>query len=381
MSSNYNVARDGIKLLMTAGPVEVSPRVLAALSEPSIYHYYSGFIDFFEETTKKLERVFRANPKNQDTLILQGEGVLGLEAAIACTVNPGDKVLVFENGPFGKWFGDYVKNAGAEPLYFHEEPNRCFDTNAALDFIEQNKDATALTLVHCETPAGLLNPPEEICKKAKKLGMLTIVDCVASLGGTEFEPDKWGVDIAVSASQKCLSSTAGLTPMTVSKFAWDVMEHKKKNPIRISYLSLLDWKESWVDSKKFPFTPFTNEVFALSAALDEILEEGLDNAFQRHRKMSKLVRDRGKEMGFKLWPEKEEYCSPTVTTFSLPEHADDAKIIRAVAERHGILIGGGYRELKGRLLRVGHMGYQAHYPFVSATMDAIEDVLKSLKAN
>ena len=370
----WNKARDEIKLLMTAGPVEVSPRVLSAMAQPAIYHYYKGFVDLFDEITKKLAQVFRAG--DLDTLILQGEGVLGLEAAVVCSVNPEEKVLVFENGPFGKWFGDYVKNVGAEPVYFHEDTKRCFDTSKALEFLEKNKDAVAMTLVHCETPAGLLNPPKEICKKAKSLGMLTIVDCVASLGGVEFLPNEWGIDIAVSASQKCLSSTAGLTPMIVSTFAWEKIE-KKKNPIRVSYLSLLDWKESWLQSKKFPFTPFTGEVYGLAAALDEILEEGLENVLERHKVVSSYVRKRTLELGLRLWPEEERFCSPTVTAISLPEHVDDAKIISDIAKNYGILIGGGYRELKGKVLRIGHMGYSAHMPFVSATMDALESVLKS----
>jgi pyridoxamine--pyruvate transaminase len=373
--NTWNKARDEIKLLMTAGPVEVSPRVLSAIGQPAIYHYYKGFIDFFEETTKKLAQVFQANGE-LDTLILQGEGVLGLEAAVVCTVNPGEKVLVFENGPFGKWFGDFVKNIGAEPVYFHEENNKCFDTSSALEFLEKHHDASAMTLVHCETPAGLLNPPREICKKAKKLGILTIVDCVASLGGAEFTPNEWGIDIAVSATQKCLSSTAGLAPMTVSKYAWEKME-KKKNPIRVSYLSLLDWKDTWLQSKRFPFTPSTNEVYALSAALDEILEEGLQNVLARHQEVARFVRRRTLEMGLKLWPEEERFCSPTITAISIPEHMDDAKIIQDIAKRYGILLGGGYRELKGKVLRIGHMGYQAHLPFVSATMDALENVIKA----
>jgi aspartate aminotransferase-like enzyme len=370
----WNQARDEIKLLMTAGPVEVSPRVLSAMAQPSIYHYYKGFVELFEETTKKLAQVFRA--RDLDTLLLQGEGVLGLEAAVVCSVNRGDKVLVFENGPFGKWFGDYVKNVGAKPVYFHEDTKRCFDTSEALEFLEENKDAVAMTLVHCETPAGLLNPPGEICRKAKSLGMLTIVDCVSSFGGAEFLPNEWGIDIAISASQKCLSATAGLTPMTVSKFAWEKME-KKKDPIRVSYLSLLDWKESWLESKKFPFTPFTGEVYGLSAALDEILEEGLENVFERHKQVSSIVRKRTIEMGLELWPAEEKFCSPTITAISLPEHVDDVKIIQDIAKNYGILIGGGYRELKGKVLRIGHMGYQAHLLFVLATMDALENVLKS----
>lgn len=375
----WNPARNGIKLLMTPGPVELSPRVLSALSQPTIYHYYEGFVELFENTSKKLSQVFlQKNSKSSefDTLILQGEGVLGLEASIACTINPGDKVLVFENGPFGKWFGDYVKNARGTPVYFHEDTNRCFDTDKALDFLEENKDASAMTFVHCETPASLLNPPKEICTKAKSLGMLTIVDCVASLGGAQFKPDDWGIDIAIAASQKCLSSTPGLTPMLVSSFAWEKMEEgKKKDPVKISYLSLLDWKDTWFRSKKFPFTPFIAEVYALSAAMDEMLEEGLDNVLKRHEEAGKFVRKRTREIGLEVWPLKEAFCSPTVTAISLPEHMDEVKIIREIATKYGILIGGGYRELKGKVLRIGHMGYQAHLPFLSATMDALESVV------
>jgi pyridoxamine---pyruvate transaminase len=222
----------------------------------------------------------------------------------------------------------------------------------------------------------LLNPPQEICRKAKSLGMLTIVDCVSSLGGAEFTPNEWEIDIAVGASQKCLSSTAGLAPMIVSKFAWEKME-KKENPVRVSYLSLLDWKDAWLGSKKFPFTPFTSEVYGLSAALDEILEEGLENVFARHKEVASFLRKRTLEMGLELWPLEESFCSPTITAISLPERMDDAKIILEMVKRYGILIGGGYRELKGKVLRIGHMGYSAHLPFVSATMDALESIIKS----
>ncbi|MGI0080185.1 MAG: pyridoxal-phosphate-dependent aminotransferase family protein, partial [Nitrososphaerales archaeon] len=297
-------------------------------------------------------------------------------SAIVCSVNPGEKVLVFENGPFGKWFGDYVKNAGAIPVFFHEDSNRQFNTNKALAFLEENRDAVAITLVHCETPAGLLNPLDAICRKAKSLGMLTIVDCVASIGGADFKPIEWGVDIAIGASQKCLSSPAGLTPMAISEFAWQRIE-KKKDPVRVSYLSLLDWKETWLASKRFPFTPFTSEMNALSAALDEILEEGIENVLNRHATVSRLCRDRVQGLGLKLWPVEEDFCSPTVTAIALPESTKDVAIIETMAAKHGILIGGGYRELRGQVLRIGHMGYQAQRSFISATVDALEDTLKA----
>ncbi len=176
--------------------------------------------------------------------------------------------------------------------------------------------------------------------------MHTIVDSVASLGGAQFKPEEWGIDFGVSASQKCLSAPSALTPMTVSKFAWERIE-RKKNPIRSSYLSLLDWRDTWLKQKRFPFTPFTSEVNALSAALDEILEEGMEEVLARHMEVAKFCRDRIRKLGMRPWPLKDEFCSPTVTAITLPDNVNDAALIQDIAKRHGILIGGGYKECKG----------------------------------
>lgn len=368
----WNPAREGIDFIMTAGPVEVSPRVLAAMALPSVYHYYPKFIEVFDATTEKLSKVFRV--KKENVVLLQGEAVLGLEASIVCTINRGDKVLVFENGPFGKWFGKYVTNAGGTPVYFHEQTNRGLDVDAARAFIEQNRDATAMTIAHCETPAGLINSIEPICRKAKAQGMLTIVDCVASLAGAEFRTSEWDIDIAITASQKCLGAPAGLAPMAVSPYAWERIE-KKDGPIRNSYLSLLDWKDNWLGSRHFPYTPFTNNVYGLSAALDEILEEGLDNCIARHADAARYCREGAKQIGLDLWPTREQDCSPTVTTLHVPVGRTDTEIIDAVVKKYRILVGGGYGETKGKLLRIGTMGYEARRHFVSATLDALRDVI------
>ncbi len=368
----WSPAREGVDFMMTAGPVEVSPRVLAAMSLPSVYHYYPKFIEVFDTTTEKLSTVFGV--KKENVVLLQGEAVLGLESSIACTVNRGDKVLVFENGPFGKWFGKYVANAGATPVYFHEETNRGFDPGAAEAFVEQNRDAAAITIAHCETPAGLINPIEPICRRAKAAGMLTIVDCVASLAGAEFKTAEWGIDIAITASQKCLGAPAGLAPMAVSSYAWERIE-KKVGPIRDSYLSLLDWKENWLATRHFPYTPFTNNVYGLSAALDEILEEGLESCIARHADAAQYCREGAKGIGLELWPAREQDCSPTVTTLRVPKGRTDTEIIDAIVKKYRILIGGGYGETKGKLLRIGTMGYEARRHFVSATLDALRDVV------
>jgi aspartate aminotransferase-like enzyme len=366
--------REGIDLLMTTGPVEVSPGVLAALSQPTTYHYYPKFIELFDATTEKLAKVFRAGGKN-DILIMQGEAVLGLEASIASTINPGEKVLILENGPFGNGFGEYVANAGGTPVYFRGENRRAFDIEAVRSFLEKNRDAVAVTLVHCETPTGILNPVETICRRAKELGMLTIVDAVATLAGAEFEAALWDIDISVSASQKCVGAPPSLTLMSVGERAWERVA-KKRKPLRHSYLSLLDWKDTWLASHRFPFTPFTNDVYALNAALGEILDEGLDACLRRHADAGKRCRDGVRRLGLDLWPAREEDCSPTVTAFQIPKGRTDVEIIESIVKKHRILINGGYGELKGKILRIGTMGYAARPRFVEATLDALADALK-----
>lgn len=347
--------------------------MLAALAQPTTYHYYPNFIELFEETTEMLAKVFGAGGK-KDVLVLQGEAVLGLEASVACTTNPGDKVLVVENGPFGNGFGEYVLNAGGTPVFFRGGNRRALDVDAVASFIDANKDAVALTVVHCETPTGLLNNVEAICRKANELGMLTIVDSVASLAGTEFQATDWHVDISVSASQKCIGAPPSLALMSLSKLAWERIGAKKK-PLKNSYLSLLDWRDTWLSSRRFPFTPFTNDVYALHAALEEILEEGLANCIRRHEEAGRLCRDGVERLGLTLWPLEKRDCSPTVTAFMVPSGRTDTEIIGAVAKRHRILISGGFADLRGKVLRIGTMGYQARPRFVERTLDALADVI------
>jgi pyridoxamine--pyruvate transaminase len=366
--------REGIDLLMTTGPVEVSPRVLAALAQPTTYHYYPRFIELFDETTEMLSRVYRARSKDE-VLIMQGEAVLGLEASIACTINPGEKVLIVDNGPFGKSFAAYVENAGGVPVFFAGENDRALDVEAVGSFLDSHRDAAAVTMVHCETPTGLLNPVEPIARRAKELGMLTIVDSVATLGGVPFSASGWGVDVSVSATQKCVGAPPALALLSLSEYAWERVARKKR-PLRNSYLSLLDWKDSWLASRRFPFTPFTNEVYALNAALEEILEEGLDACIRRHADAGRQCRDGVRGLGLDLWPLRVEDCSPTVTAVRVPEGRTDAEIVEAVVKRHRILISGGFGETKGKVLRIGTMGYQAKQLFVSATLDALSDVLR-----
>lgn len=362
---------------MTPGPVEVSPRVLSALARPQVYHYYKGFVDLFDETTRKLKKIFQTN---NDVLLLQGEGVLGLEAAVLNTVNPGDKVLVLDNGPFGKWFGTYVENAGGKPVYVTSPNNEALQPEKLKEKLDVEKDIKVMTVVHCETPAGIRNPIKELCPIAKRKGILTIVDAVASLAGDDVKPDQWGIDLCCGASQKALSSSPGLTMLSVSKDGWDAIDHKK-NPIKNSYLSILDYRDTWLKEKRFPFTPMVSEVYALSEAADELLEEGVDNSFKRHQIVADACRDGAEKIGLKLWAKSRADAANTVTALQIPPHTSDAEIVNQMVQKYGILIGGGYKETKGALLRVGHMGYQATITNIMTTLAALEATLADLNRN
>jgi len=371
----WNKPRGSIRLLMTPGPVEVSPRVLQAMSRPQIYHYYENFVEFFAETVEKMKKIYQT--KN-DVLILQGEGVLGLEAAVMNTINPGEKVLVLDSGPFGKWFSFYVENAEGKPVMLSCDNNDAIDPKKLKEILDVEKDIKAMTVVHCETPSGTLNPIKELCPIAKKKGILTIVDSVASLGGVDVRPDEWGIDICCGASQKAISAPPGLTMMSMSPDAWEAVERKKK-PIRNSYISIIDYRDTWVKDKRFPFTPFVSEMYGLAEATDELLEEGLQNSFKRHAMVAEECRKGLERLGVKLWPKRREICSNTVTAFEIPTPFTDPQIVGTMAEKYGVLIGGGFRETKGRLLRIGHMGYQASLTNILTTLAAMERTMNDLR--
>jgi aspartate aminotransferase-like enzyme len=365
--------RGRIRYLMTPGPSEVSPRVLRAMSIPAAYPDTPEFVEFYRDTEEKLAKVFQT--KN-DVVIMHGECVLGLEAALACVLNAGDKVLVLDSGPFGKGFGHWVKMYGGEPVYLSVDWNDSInpvDVNMKLDEL---KDTRMMTVVHCETPAGTVNNLKDICQNAKKHGVLTVADAASSVGGIEIRPEEWGVDICVGASQKALSATP-LTIMSVSEDAWKAME-SKRNPVRYSYTSILDWRETWIKNHKFPYVPLVSDVYALHEAASEMLEEGMQNVFSRHRTVGSAFRSGIERLGLKLWPKTSSIASDTVTAVSVPQGIDDKKLLTLMLDRYGVLISRSLFELEGKAFLVGHMGYNATQTNVMVTLDALERTLLEL---
>ena len=359
---------------MTTGPVEVSPRVLKALSTRVIHHSRPEFVKLYGEMLEDLQKIWKTK---SDMVVLHGEGIIGVEASIASMIEPGQKVVIASAGVFGFWFKQLVESHQGEAVLVGENSREETKLEKVKESLDANRDAALVIAVHCETVSSIVNDVASICREAKKRGIPTAVDAISSLAGQEFKTDEWDVDLCIGTSQHCLSCPPGLTPVSVSQDAWERMS-KRKPPVRNSYLSFLDMKETWFKGKYFPYTPLVSEVYALAEACKEILEEGLDNVFRRHHISAEMARSGIEGMGLELYPLRREAAAEVLTTALLPEGISDTKLIEAVLQNHNILIGGGYRELKGRIFRIGHSGYAATPSNVIASLAAIETEIRKL---
>jgi aspartate aminotransferase-like enzyme len=350
-------------LTMTPGPTAVPEEVRQAMARPAMNPDMNPeFESYYETVLDKLARVYGTD---DEMVVLGGEGILGLETAVDSLVGPGDDVLCLANGLYGDGFADFVEMAGGNPILHDVDYREAFDPGEVAAIVESG-DFAAATMVHCETPTGLLNEFDEILATLQEAGVLTIVDAVSSLGGTPVPVEH--IDVCLGASQKCFSSPPGLTTMSVSDAAWAKVEETEQNGF---YTSLKPWQDA--DYSFLPYTHLVSNLYALEASLDLILDEGRENVFARHETAAQRCRERGKELGLEPFPGTESLCSPTVTAFEIEGRAEE--IQERLYDDHGILVATGLGEMATELLRVGHMGYSADETRVEKTMDALEAVL------
>lgn len=345
---------------LAAGPTTASARVLAAQGSPIIYHYDPTFLEQFRKLGDLVGQVYGTE---NDIVLMQGEAVLGLEAAVVATVRPGMKVINLANGPYGKGMGYWLRGHGAEVVEvetgFREVPTPEMIEAAVLS----NPDAELLAVVHVETPCGTVSPLQEIGEICRANGVVSLVDAVASLGGVEVRPDEWGLDICVSAPQKCLGGPSGMSLFAISRQGWDLIAKNPAAP-RDSFLSILDWKEKWLEGDKFPYTPSVSDVFGVIAACEQILEEGVDAAIRRHSRTAAASRLGAVAMGLELWPLDPATASSSATAVKLPAGLTDIQVRDHIRQRYGVMISGALGA--GDLVRIGHMGETARglYPII-----------------
>ncbi|MGE5561614.1 MAG: pyridoxal-phosphate-dependent aminotransferase family protein [Chloroflexota bacterium] len=337
-------------LLLTPGPTAVADEVRLALAEPAPNPDIDpGFAELYRDVAAKLGRLMGTSAP---VLILPGEGLCGLEAAVAALVEPGEAVICLDNGVFGGGFADFVARYGGRPLVLREEYDRPFSPGAVAAFADQHPEARVATLVHCETPAGLINPVAGIIPELARRGIITIVDAVSSLGGEPFAADAWGADIVLGASQKCLSAPPGLAFLSVSERAWERIA-ARKSPVPGFYLNLTVWRENWLARGEFPYTQSAALVAALNVACERLLGE--DDPVRRHAAIAAAVRAALTDGGLSLYAAPEGR-SNTVTAVRVPLGVDDARFRQQLVERHGLMIGGSFGPFAGKLWRIGHMG-------------------------
>ncbi len=362
------------QMTLAGGPVQLTDRTLRDQSRPVLYHYDPAFIEIFSHTCDLLKKIYRTE---YDVVIMQGEAILGLEAAAACLLSPGDKVLNLVSGVFGKWFELFIEKYGGETIELAVPYNEAIDPDTVRKALEENPSIKFLSVVHSETPSATVNPVEAIGAVAKEFGVLTMVDTVSGLGGELLSPEDWGMDIAVAGPQKCLGGPPGLSMLSVSPRAWEAME-SKKSPLRGSFLSILDWRDTWMAKKIFPYTPSVTNIYALESILEQALEEGMEAMAVRHATVAKAARRGVSAMGLELWAAREEIAASCVTGAVMPKGVDDKKLRGHLRDRYGVMISGGYGELAGKLFRLGHMAMAAHPTYLCAQLAMLERTLADL---
>jgi pyridoxamine--pyruvate transaminase len=364
---------------LTAGPTAATPRTLQALGQPIIFDYDPVFLEKFRQLERKVGELMRSS---DDIVLMQGEAVLGLEAAARALTRPGMKALNLVSGVYAAWFGDWLREYGAEVVEVRVPYDEAVEAADVRQALEDNPDVELVAVVQSETPSGIHNPVGEIAPAVNDAGALFLVDAVSALGCEEVLVDEWGIDVCVAGPQKCLAGPPGMSLMSISSAAWEAMERNPNAP-RGSFLSLLDWKERWVDTDrtKFLYTPSVVDVNGVDSVVDQVLDEGLEQCIARHQAAARAVRAGVQAMGLELWPRREEYAAGCVTAIRVPEGISRAATLEHIRDRYGVMLSGGYGELADKLFRIGHMGPAADSLNPVVAVAALGRGLKDLGAD
>jgi serine---pyruvate transaminase len=354
------------RYLFTPGPTPVPPQVLAAMAAPVVHHRSPDFRPVYERCLTRLRDVCRTE---SDVLLFTASGTGAFESAVVNLVSPGEPHLVVSAGAFGERWATMTAAYGADVdhlRYAWGETPDPDDVRARL----AAREAKAVWIVQSETSTGVVSDVQALAAVAREAGALAVVDAVSSLGAVPCETDAWGLDVVVSGSQKALMTPPGLGVVAVSDAAFE-----RRGSLPRFYL---DWERTRAAQRSLdaPFTPAVSLISALDVALGLLLDEGLDTAFERHVRLGRAARAGVKAMGLELFSPDEDR-SAVVTAFRSPDAAD---VVSAVRSRFGITLAGGQGDLKGKLVRIGHVGWFDVFDITTA-LAAIELVLAELGAD
>ncbi len=355
--------------LRIPGPTPLPERIVRAMNRPLIDHRGPEFAAILSEVTAGAKRVFKT--KN-DVLLLTSSGTGGLESAVANLVSPGDEVVVALCGNFGERFGALAAAYGADVVRLEFEWGQPVDADDLAKVLANHPKAKVLLLTHNETSTGLTNPLRQLARVGRDADRIVVVDGVSSISSIDIETDAWGIDVAVSGSQKGWMAPPGIALVSVSERAWE-QQAKARSP-RFYF----DWKEakSWADKGMTPFTPAIPVAFALQEGLHMLEKEGLDQVYERHARLARATQAGLVALGFQLYA-REGYRSNTVTSALPPPTLDVNALRKLLNDKYGVVIAGGQGKMTGKMIRVGHLGAIAEGDVVQVLW-AIEQALEEL---
>lgn len=359
---------------MGPGPSDVSPRVLSAMARPTIGHLDPAFVGMMDEMKAMLQYAFQT--KNEMTMPVSAPGSAGMETCFVNLVEPGDKVIVCQNGVFGGRMKENVERCRGVAVMVMDDWGDAVDPNKVEHALKANPDAKILAFVHAETSTGAQSDAKALCALARKYGVLTIVDAVTSLGGTPIKVDEWGIDAIYSGSQKCLSCTPGLSPISFSKRAMEVVKNRKTK-VQSWFMDLTLVMAYWGHGAKrtYHHTAPVNALYGLHEALVILQEEGLENAWARHLHHHQDLKKGLEALGLRFVV-KEQDRLPQLNSVYIPDGVDDAATRRALLDDYGLEIGAGLGTMAGKIWRIGLMGHAANERNVNICLTALEDVMR-----
>ena len=361
------------RFLMGPGPSDVHPRVLKAMATPLVGHLDPDFIEIMDGVKDMLRGLFRT--KNDLTFVVSATGSAGMETCFVNLLEPGDEALVCVNGVFGNRMCDIVERCGAKLFRIDAPWGEAIDPVQVKEALEKCSPKL-VAIVHAETSTGVLQPLEEISELSRGAGALFLVDTVTSLGGTDVRIDDWGIDAVYSGTQKCISAPPGLSPVSFSSRAVEVME-ARKTKVQSWYLDLSMVRKYWSGTKRaYHHTAPISMIYGFYEAMRLIFEEGLEERFERHRRNHELLRDGLEELGFEFVVEP-QLRLPMLNAVKVPSGVDEAAVRRQLLDEYNIEVGGGLGDFAGKLWRIGLMGCSCTQNHVNMLLTALRRILKS----
>mgnify|MGYP001063141333 CR=1 FL=1 len=369
-----NLAEIQPRMLMGPGPSDVNPRVLEAMSRPTIGHLDGQFLAVLNEIRDMLRSVFQT--RNELTLAVSGTGSAGMETCVVNLIEPGDTMLVCIAGVFGQRMKDVAERAGARVVSVEVPWGQVFAAESIGAALREHGPVKVVGIVHAETSTGAAQPIAPISRVVHEAGALLLVDTVTSLGGMEVDVDGWRVDACYSGTQKCLSCPPGLAPVTFSDRAAEVIAGRRSK-VQSWYLDMNMVRQYWGSERLYHHTAPINMNYALHEALRIVLEEGLPQRWARHARHHEALKAGLTQMGLRYLADANHQL-PMLNAVAAPDGVDEAVVRTRLLDEHGIEIGGGLGAFKGKAWRIGLMGESATTRHVEALLTAMRHVLADL---